>query len=712
MSSPDPRPTVDEERREAHRVSTTSARSSDPVSDPVSDSDTAAATDPATDPDSVADDTPTFLARLRARAELAAAWITHVRGDDGELDRLRLALDGFPDRHERNAFLARPELASFVERARAADARRARDRSALTRAADALGLDAIERDTLDAVLALVVAPELGALFALLQGERARTYVTEPLLRVLFDHPPGSLRADSRLVRWKLIHRVPRGPGEPDALELDSTLVPTLLGRADLDPILAGRAGLVPPLPPLPSWPVDALAEDVTRLLRSGRAVRVHVVGPSLSGRRTFAASVAAKLGRRLLAVESEGVPSAELSELHLRAQRRARLADVALAWSGPILTQPTPLGDPSVPLTFAIHDASVELPESHAWHELRVTLPTLSLDERARLFAAHVPLTRGFDRAHARRFAATHRLLPGEIAAVAARAPADEAELARAAREHVRRRMGALGQLVETVPSLDHVILAPPLEAALADFVEEARGRVELVEETSGPLLFPRGAGLVALFAGPPGTGKTLAASAVAGALGLDLVRIDLAALVSKYVGETAKNLRLVFARAAHMHAVLFFDEADACFAKRTELRDAHDRHANADTSYLLTLLEEYRGLAILATNQRTHLDPAVVRRIRHVIELTRPERAERERLFRRLLEDARVPIPEPLETLASVAELSGAQIRDAVLTAMLRARRDAKPLGTAHLLAGVERELQKEGRGLRPEQREKVLHA
>ncbi|MBX3251053.1 MAG: AAA family ATPase [Myxococcales bacterium] len=234
---------------------------------------------------------------------------------------------------------------------------------------------------------------------------------------------------------------------------------------------------------------------------------------------------------------------------------------------------------------------------------------------------------------------------------------------------------------------------------------------MELVDATPGPLLFPRGAGLIALFAGPPGTGKTLAAQAVAGSLGLDLVRVDLAAVVSKYIGETAKNLRAVFARAAHMHAVLFFDEADACFAKRTELRDAHDRHANADTSYLLTLLEEYRGVAILATNQRTSLDPAVVRRVRYVVELPRPERPERERLYRRLVAEAGGAPDDPMiDALAAAAELSGAQIRDVVITALVHARREARPLVGVDLLRGLERELHKEGRSLRPEQREKVM--
>src|SRR5262249_34306246 len=182
------------------------------------------------------------------------------------------------------------------------------------------------------------------------------------------------------------------------------------------------------------------------------------------------------------------------------------------------------------------------------------------------------------------------------------------------------RRCG-LGRLVQCQCTCDDLVVPERVPEALEDFAFEARDRVTFWESPCAQRLFPRGTGLVALFGGPPGTGKTMAAQVIAAALELDLFRIDLAPVVSKYIGETAKHLGQIFARAARMNAVLLFDEADALFSKRTEVKDAHDRYANADTSYLLQLLEEYRGIVILATNKKQNIDPAFIRRVRYVFE-------------------------------------------------------------------------------------------
>ena len=145
-----------------------------------------------------------------------------------------------------------------------------------------------------------------------------------------------------------------------------------------------------------------------------------------------------------------------------------------------------------------------------------------------------------------------------------------------------------------------------------------------------------RGFGVAALFAGPSGAGKTLAAEVLANELNLDLFRIDLSAVVSKWVGETEKNLRRVFDAAEEGSAVLLFDEADALFGKRSEVKDSHDRYANIEVSYLLQKLEAYRGLAILTTNLRSHIDEAFLRRLRFVIEFPFPTSAERARIWAR----------------------------------------------------------------------------
>ena len=186
--------------------------------------------------------------------------------------------------------------------------------------------------------------------------------------------------------------------------------------------------------------------------------------------------------------------------------------------------------------------------------------------------------------------------------------------------------MGGLGRLLDCPFTWKDLVLPEKVRQNLEDFAFEAQERNRFWELATARRLFPRGTGLVGLFGGSPGTGKTMAAQVIAADLGLDLFRIDLATVVSKYIGETAKQLKQIFARAAMMNAVLLFDEADALFSKRTEVKDSHDRYANADTSYLLQLLEEYRGIAILATNKKQNVDAAFTRRIRYIVDFPRPD--------------------------------------------------------------------------------------
>jgi SpoVK/Ycf46/Vps4 family AAA+-type ATPase len=242
----------------------------------------------------------------------------------------------------------------------------------------------------------------------------------------------------------------------------------------------------------------------------------------------------------------------------------------------------------------------------------------------------------------------------------------------------------------------------------------EARERARFWEDGAARRLFPRGTSLVALFSGPSGTGKTMTAQVIAAELELDLFRIDLATCVSKYIGETAKNLREIFQRAEQMNAVLLFDEADALFSKRTEVRDSHDRHANTDTNYLLQLLESFRGIALLSSNKRENMDAAFVRRIRYILEFARPGAQERLRIWRGVVSELAGPaalggLESLLERLARVLEMSGAQIKLAVLSALFASRHARQPLGVSHLLHGVGRELGKEGRGISPKERERI---
>jgi SpoVK/Ycf46/Vps4 family AAA+-type ATPase len=214
--------------------------------------------------------------------------------------------------------------------------------------------------------------------------------------------------------------------------------------------------------------------------------------------------------------------------------------------------------------------------------------------------------------------------------------------------------------------------------------------------------LYPQGRGLVALLAGPPGTGKTMAAQVIAAEIGMDLLRVDLSAVVSKWVGETSQHLQKILSARVSRHAVLFFDEADALYGKRVEeTRDAQDRYANMDISHLMVALENFDGVVLLASNLKGNIDGAFLRRIRHCVEFTRPDVAARKAIWQRVTSTLFPGTHNiSLDQLASL-EATGAQIKQAALSAAFAARRLACEPHTLLLAQMLAREMAKDGGGI-----------
>jgi SpoVK/Ycf46/Vps4 family AAA+-type ATPase len=207
-----------------------------------------------------------------------------------------------------------------------------------------------------------------------------------------------------------------------------------------------------------------------------------------------------------------------------------------------------------------------------------------------------------------------------------------------------------------------------------------------------------RGLGIAALFAGASGTGKTMAAEVIAGEVGLDLYRIDLSSVVSKYIGETEKNLQRVFDAAEAGGAILLFDEADALFGKRTEVEDSHDRYANIEVSYLLQRMESYRGLAILTSNLKDNLDPAFLRRFRFIVDFPFPGPGERAGIWRRIFPPGTPTRALDAERLGRL-NLAGGSIRNIAINAAFLAAEAGEPVSMRHLLRATRREYAKQGR-------------
>jgi adenylate kinase family enzyme len=659
-----------------------------------------------------------MLMRVRLRAQLRVLWLRTLWRRENDLETRRIVshaqvdavLEGWDTteaeaafRHGFPAARAAADQLGRVEAAMRADAT-----SRLKTLVGLFALTAPEIDLLEACLAASLDPALARVFAYLQDVASRTYVTEELTARLYGHGRTAvLDADSALRRWHLVTEEAVAPGEPVALACDPLIRAWVLGGHHLDEALVGAARPAQPADPMPCWPLEDAVRRVERVLAYAGRVRLLVRGTPGSGRRTLAASIASRLGLRLLVVDSDACDDDGWPRLFLRAQRQAFLDRCALAWTG---ERPARLRCPRsvtpFPVQFMIVEAGQELPPAGDAVDETIVVPPLSLTERETALRQLVPEADSWAKPAVTALAARHRLTIGEIAALAQQRPTDPEEAARRVREAARHRLGDIARWVECPFTTDDLVLPASLRQAIDDLVFEAGARAQVWEEGAARRLFPQGRGLFALLAGPPGTGKTMAAQTIAAALRLDLFRISLSEVVSKYVGETSKNLQRVFARAEEMDAVLLFDEADALFSRRTEVKDAHDRYANTDTNHLLQAVEAYGGVALLTTNRKANIDPAFLRRIRYVLDFPKPGAVERAELWQRLVSElagteTAARLAPALDRLADSVEATGAQIKYAVLTALFAARRDGGEVAVAHLLRGLERELLKEGRAL-----------
>ncbi len=221
--------------------------------------------------------------------------------------------------------------------------------------------------------------------------------------------------------------------------------------------------------------------------------------------------------------------------------------------------------------------------------------------------------------------------------------------------------------------TLDDLVLPKPERALIDQLADQVRNRSRVYNDWDISARIKRGLGITAVFAGESGTGKTLAAEALASELRLDLYRIDLSAVVDKYVGETEKNLRRLFDGAEDGGVLLFFDEADALFGKRTEVKESHDRYANIEINYLLQRIETYHGLVVLATNAKSSMDPAFLRRLRFVVTFPFPGADERHRIWELTIPEARRGPDLELDRLASLS-ITGGHIRNIGLNALFLA--------------------------------------
>ena len=573
-----------------------------------------------------------------------------------------------------------------------------------------------DRDTLDTCHAAAIDPSLGAIFETIGG---RPYVTAPLVARLFGHTPGrTWNPGGALALWELVRAEAAAAGEPEALTIDPVVPAWLGGDLWVDRQLAGVVRTLTTGVRLPGWPVDDSAAAVRQAMTAGRPVRIVVTGSPGSGRTLFAAATAVAAGLTPLVVDTAGISDADWTSIYVRLQRLAAVGAFALIWTGPHAGRNWPGVVSPAPVHFIVLDPDDRPGRSPQTITRRVTIAETTIDERRAVWRTTVPASANWPAAELDGLAARYPLGAGDIAAIAVNPPSTPAEAAAAARASHQASDDELVHVVSCPFTWDDLVLPAAIKSTLEDFAFEASEREALRSDAATSRLFSRELGLVALLSGPSGCGKTMSAQVVAAHLDVPLLRVDYAAVQSRYIGDTAKNLNRIFALVRrHSSAVLLFDEADGYFTRRTDVKDSVDRYANGDTTHLLQLIEAHtsnRGVVILATNRRSDMDPAIVRRIRHVIEFPRPQAAERRLLWRRALSTVAPKQWHSLSArvgrLADAIDVSGAQIKSATLSAAYIARRERAALNFDHVVRGLDRELAKEGRPLAGRDKERWL--
>jgi hypothetical protein len=438
-----------------------------------------------------------------------------------------------------------------------------------------------------------------------------------------------------------------------------------------------------------------------------------LMGPTRSARERAFVAICQACGLLPFAIDAADIPGSPAEREHLARlwTREAALCDAALY----VRTETADRHSMPGAISFlALLEAPVGVEVSpggpaERLNGRRLHLAGLSAAERKEIWTADLgPLVQqmdGYLDSIAEFFHFDDQAIGLSAATIRAEATGDRDPGAlawRICREHARRGLRSLATRVEPCAGWDDLVLPGPQRDTLRQVVLHVRHRAMVNDRWGFAARHGRGIGLTALFTGASGTGKTMAAEVLAAELDLDLYKIDLAMAVNKYIGETEKNLREIFAAAEESGAILLFDEADALFGKRSEVRDSHDRYANLEISYLLQQMEAYRGVAILTTNMQHALDPAFMRRLRFVVHFPFPDTAARERIWRGIF-----PAATPLGELdfGALAQLNvtGGVIRNIATLAAFAAAEDSQQVETRHLLGAVRIEYAKTGKPLTP---------
>ncbi len=567
--------------------------------------------------------------------------------------------------------------------------------------AQRLGLSRFDQQVLALCVAMELDSQMASLCAQAQNDLNKPYPTFALTFTLFDDPDwNALSPHAPLRHWRLLEINQPGvqPLTAAALGADERIVNYIKGLNYLDdrltPLLdpIGTEPIDEALPPSQQQAVDSIIERLKYADNTARMPVVELLGHDAASKRLLAGRVVTELGLNLQTIDLKTLPcqTGDFETFTRLWERESILLPLALyiEIEGATDAEKTQLKrflERSSSIVFIeLEDTKIETVRNHFSVEIKKPTPeeqeqlwTQALQDKTDDQPQHLAEQFSFSQAEIKRLAKI--ALEEPVAPETASNTESHNDLWQNCRVAARAGMEQLARRIDAKADWNQLVLPPAQSALLHQITDQVFYRNRVYEDWGFREQMNRGLGINALFAGESGTGKTMAAEVIANELKLDLFRIDISAVVSKYIGETEKNLRRLFDAAEDSGAILFFDEADALFGKRSEVKDSHDRYANIEINYLLQRMESYRGLAILATNMKSALDRAFVRRLRFIVDFPFPDIEQRKEIWQKVF-----PVNTPLDKnldLSRLAKfnLTGGNIHNVALnSAFLAAQEDS----------------------------------
>ncbi|MEN9937538.1 MAG: hypothetical protein RLZZ387_4117 [Chloroflexota bacterium] len=550
------------------------------------------------------------------------------------------------------------------------------------------------------------------LCALINGGQDHSWPTFSLAFAAFPDVAywSAATNEAPLRRWRLI-QVDNTLPTRGQLRVAERVLHELQGCSLLDAQLARLVSAVPGPPVLPESHAE-LAGQIAAVWgdQAGSPLQLlQLCGDDPTAVRAVAAAAAARRHLRLHALSTSALPTdPEALEHVIRLwEREAMLAPVTLlleweekADAAHVAAATRFVEELGVPLLIAARERLRAIHKQHLTFDVRRPAPREQFAIwREALGSSYELLEPHVDRVVAQ-FDLSAQAIAASAAVVATRSPdATPAELARAlwdaCRSQARPQLSGLARPIDAMAGWEDLVLPEAQQEVLRDITAHVHQRAKVYWSWGLGSKSNRGLGVTALFAGPSGTGKTMAAEVLARELRVDLYRVDISQVASKYIGETEKNLNQIFTAAEAGGAILLFDEADALFAKRGEVKDSNDRYANMEVSYLLQRMEAYPGLAILTTNLKHTVDHAFLRRIRFVVQFPFPDTAQREQIWRRSFPQGTPTEPLRYERLGRL-NVAGGNIRNIALNAAFIAAEEGAPVAMRHILRAAQSEYSK----------------